>query len=580
MEFIKQMRGVYLGGLLLGLLAIGCGAPDEPTAATSAGALSSGDPTAPFTAPTRTLSSFGAVGDGTTDDTAAVRAAFDAATDFCLDGENKTYRVVGTSRADHRFCLQNANFRQTISAFNTRPYIKSATPENLAAIGNHMGPSQVITYACDGTPKPCDPVLSEQAHSDFELRNNLRTIFVTAQGGAIYLKNVHVSKGEHETLGNGGNASAIYLVGSPSVTIDDVEISGKGRGYGLSIYSSHNIKITALNIHDITWSLDLGDRAFTLADFKDRYVWNNVPIYQYEPKAKRYTVVRSQEQASGLVISDCSNIDVQNSRVSEIVFRLGNLLLPWQSDGVTVTESQNLSINGMEIAQTWEGVDLSGGDTPDKAVQNFTLQNIAVQDSFGFGLKVAHAARSGKILNSTVVYSGIAGVVFSGPGADFIVSGMNVLETGVVRSKDGTVFVNPWLSKTTAGVLVLTSGGSREMDPQHVRVVNSNFANTNHAKAMHYGVYGARTNLIHFVGGNLDVTGAKIEGSRNLIPTTYTYTDVVTNFRSVFGCDGALTDIIRIWDQSSDAVRNPPWSLPQMRFNLSTEKRNGTLKCP
>ena len=76
--------------------------------------------------------------------------------------------------------------------------------------------------------------------------------------------------------------------------------------------------------------------------------------------------------------------------------------------------SQNLNINGMEIAQTWEGIDISGGDTPDQAVQNFTLQDIAVQDSFGFGLKVAHAARSGKILNSTVVYSGIAGVVFMG----------------------------------------------------------------------------------------------------------------------------------------------------------------------
>lgn len=49
MEFVKQLRGVYLPGLV-GLLAVGCGASDEPTGATSVVVLAQnvGDATTPF----------------------------------------------------------------------------------------------------------------------------------------------------------------------------------------------------------------------------------------------------------------------------------------------------------------------------------------------------------------------------------------------------------------------------------------------------------------------------------------------------------------------------------------------------
>ena len=63
-------------------------------------------------AATRTLRSFGALGDGRSDDTGALARALDQSDRQCLDGERRTYRVTGTLRVTKNLCLRNARLVQ------------------------------------------------------------------------------------------------------------------------------------------------------------------------------------------------------------------------------------------------------------------------------------------------------------------------------------------------------------------------------------------------------------------------------------------------------------------------------------
>ena len=77
---------------------------------------------------TRSLASFGARGDGRTDDTSALKRALENSDRYCLEGDGKSYRVTGTLRAAKDLCLRNVTLVQAAVPVDTSSYIQRRCP--------------------------------------------------------------------------------------------------------------------------------------------------------------------------------------------------------------------------------------------------------------------------------------------------------------------------------------------------------------------------------------------------------------------------------------------------------------------
>lgn len=449
---------------------------------------------------TVSLLELGAKGNDNDDDTVAMRAAFQkSANGVCLDGGQRTYRVNGTLRADGGLCLVNTSLRQMIEAVDTRPYIKSTGR-----------PPPVMTATEPTRFYPEDPVLDDAQHRALELRNNLRTILVTADGRAsVFLRGVKVSRGDHETLGNGGNAAGIYVAGAVAVYMDDVEVYGRGRGHGIFVTASRDIRLSRLNIHDLLWSSDFGDRSFTLDQMRDAYNWNNVPLYAYDPKVRKFGVARSQEQTNGLVISNSENVSVEDSRISEILYNAHGTYIPWQADGITVGDTKNVRIVRTTIDNVWEGIDFTG----QKGVDSFHLGDLTISNSFTYGLKLVWATRSGVVDGVNIRFSGMNGIVVAGSASDIDINNATVLETGTLNLRNGTrlspYFLDGVFRQNIAGIDVSRNSADPSSNPKRIRVRNATVRNVDHPQRMRFGVSSSVTEADNVTIENLRASGFK-----------------------------------------------------------------------
>jgi hypothetical protein len=86
--------------------------------------------------------------------------------------------------------------------------------------------------------------------------------------------------------------------------------------------------------------------------------------------------------------------------------------------------------------------------------------------------------------------------------------------------------------------------------------------------------------LIHIVAGNIDAVGMAVEGSKGLSTTSYSYATVVHEYRDIVGCDGPLSEVMDLWDQAHNSVRNPPWTTAQLRSYIRRQRSRGTYRCP
>jgi hypothetical protein len=462
-----------------------------------------------------------------------------------------------------------------MTAIDTGPYIKS--DELKDAQGKDLppptlGPEQVKFY-----DETVDRRLTDEEHAELELRNNLRTILVTANDTqSVILENIRIMRGSYDSLGSGNNAAAIYISRATSIEMNSVEIFGHGQGAGIAIHVSKNVRINNLNIHDFKWSLSPGDRAWTFDKLR-QWNWNGVPIYEYRPERQQFAAVRAQERVVGILISDSSDVTIANSRVSELLFPISGKELPWQADGITAYGTTNFHISTTEIAHTWEGIDFTG-----TGVQQFVLQDLEIKNTFAYGIKVVHGSRSGWILNSNISYSGSNGIVFQNEVDDVTVSGLNINETGVLNLKDGAGTLSPWPDGAGVAISGIGIKGSddRDASPSHIRIVNSNFNNVNFPGAAQYGILATPENLIHIVAGNTDAVGMAVEGSRGLSTTAYSYVTTVQQYLNIVGCDGPLSEIIWLWDQAHNSVRNPRWTITPLRTYIRQQKNAGVYGCP
>lgn len=380
-----------------------------------------------------TLRSFGAKGDGKTDDRAALEAALKQSAGQPLDGEGLVYAVDGNVSVNGPVDLRDVTLKQTAGSFDTSPYIQSTQVTEAPKVA----PPEALTRMVNGLPLmrhdgvatyPEDPVISGQEKEALRRMLNIRTLFISGTPDkpvSVKLEKVKILRGNHADAGMHSNAAGLYLVSASPLVLNDVEITGDGKGAGLFINNCRKVKLDRVNIHDICWAPYRGDVDFTAAVLSKDFGWNNSPIYDYNDRQGRFIRVRVQEQLAGLVIAQSEDVEMVNSRVERIGTMIEGKFVPWQADGVTVGAVKNLVMRDCVITEAWEGIDFTG-----KGVDGFVQENIKISDCFSYSFKYAHPQRNGKVINCVSERASFKGFVIGSESENIEFVNCVALETG------------------------------------------------------------------------------------------------------------------------------------------------------
>ena len=439
------------------LTATGCWAQSPSTRAAAAAAAGF----APGMV--RQLRDFGAVGDGQTDDTAAIRRAFTNSDQYCLDGGGRTYRVVGTLRVRKNFCLRNITLLQSAVPIDTRPYITASCPGIPAA-------SSVVDCG--------DPVIPSGELGQLRSSLSVRTLLIRPEGEGqtigVTLDHVKIDRGRYPAGGSRTDAAGIYLQGGDGVNLRNVEVTGAGKGYGLMVIRSRNVTVDNLWVHDLVWAPYPGDPPLS-ADRVEAIGWNVVPIHEFRAAgqagvaAPKFYGVRVQEQIVCASFSEVQNVVIRNPRISHCMARFQGGDLPWQADGLDISRSStNVTVDHPVIDSTWEGMDIVADGN---GVDGLSIIDPQISNAFGFGLKLGYELRNARVTNPVVSNAGIAGIVIYGPVDGVTISGAQISGVGTVAA-NGRTFV-PWRSEAHSGIAVQegrTGAGNGLATPRDVLI--------------------------------------------------------------------------------------------------------------
>ncbi len=362
--------------------------------------------------PAATLRSFGAKGDGATDDREAFMRALKDSAGQPLDGEGLTYAVHGSVAATGPVDLRNATLQQTAETFDTSPFIRSTHVTEAPEVT----PKDALRQMVNGVPLlrhdgvavyRDDPVVTGPEREKLRTMLNIRTLFISGTSEkpvSVKLENIKILRGNHPDAGMHSNAAGLYLVNASPLILRDVEITGDGKGAGLQINNCRPVRIDRLNIHDIRWAPYQGDVPFTGEVLARDFGWNNSPIYDFDDRAGHFIRVRVQEQLAGLMLTSSDDVEITNARVERIGTMIDGKFLPWQADGITVSGVKNLVMRDCVISEVWEGIDFTG-----KGVNGFRQENIRISDCFSYSFKYAHPQKNGKVINCVSEGAGFKG---------------------------------------------------------------------------------------------------------------------------------------------------------------------------
>lgn len=365
-----------------------------------------------FSGRSRTLASLGAIGDGVTDDTAALRQALANSSSQCLDGQGRSYRVRGTLRTEHDLCLQNAKLVQDVVPFDTRRWIRGACPPV-----NNPG----VVASC-GDPPMAKGVLP-RGLSDYL---TTRTLLVrpNAKDGSlsVYLRNVKIDRGGDPSSGSRDDAAGLWIDNARRVVLQDVEITGGGKGFGLMIADSTDIAINRLHVHDLVWAPYAGDTPLTLPRLKAQGL-NTVPIREFRQAGRQgaqvtgFQGVRVQEQVTCAMFARAHHVVLWNTRIDGCLARFAEGDFAWQADGIHIgVSSSDVNIAGQtSIANTWEGIDIVGGGS---GVRKIFISGATIRNSFAYGIKLGYDLSGVVAEDNRIERAGLAGVVVYGPVND------------------------------------------------------------------------------------------------------------------------------------------------------------------
>jgi hypothetical protein len=449
---------VLAGVMLVALAASGCRAQSASPAAASR------DSFAPTQ--TRQIRSFGAVGDGRTDDTAALARALAASDGYCLDGEGRTYRVVGTLHATHDLCLRNVTLDQSLVPFDTRQYVRSACP----AIANA---SAIVDCG--------DPAIRPEDLKALQDSLGVRTLLIRPDQGSgplhLILDHVKVDTGRYPEAGSRTDSAGIWIEGADGATLRNVEVTGSGKGHPLIVLRSSNVAVDGLWIHDIVWGPYSGEAPLV----RERVAaagWNTYPIHEFRragqqgAKFAKFYGVRVQEQVTCAAFAEVHNVVIRNARISRCMARFVDGDLPWQADGLDVARSSsNILVDSPVIDTIWEGMDVVANGT---GIDGLRIVSPRVTNCFSFCLKLGKQLRKPVVSGAIIRNAGIAGIVFYGPVQDGKLDGATIdgLGTIVVAGRN---FV-PWPKQPGAGVQINEgtsgSGSDERSTPRGLEIDN------------------------------------------------------------------------------------------------------------
>jgi acyl-CoA thioesterase-1 len=467
----SYLRAALVACLVLGMMA-GAGAQGTP-------------------GKTVTLRSLGAVGDGKTDDRAAIQAALSGANGATVDGEGLTYAVKGNLEVTSNIDFRNAKLVQTQAPADTSKFFpavrgqnppKMDPPDTLRAMVKGLPVMQangVGTYAEDPVPTEAELALLKPGIM-------LRTLTIRGDDKkliSVKLEHIRIDRGRHPQSGGRSDGAGLTINYAAPVELRDVEITGDGKGTGLGITGCKQVRIERMNIHDMIWAPYAGDDVLdrlTAAEVRDDFGWNNFPIYEYRDKLKRFARVRIQEQLVGMFLQNSEDVVVADSRIERLGTKIGNQFYPLQCDGMTVNRVKNSVIRNCQIAKVWEGIDFTGGGG-----QDFVFEGCTASDTLGWAFKLAHPKQNGKIINCTAIRGGLAGFLVGGETENVTLTGCRALETG------GN---NYWTKADGTAVMVVSGyriegNGDASPLPRQIHVEHCTAINKEHPGAMEFGIF-------------------------------------------------------------------------------------------
>lgn len=444
------------------------------------------------------MRSYGAIGDGVTDDRGAIEAALNGAKGARVDGEGRTYAVCGNILVGNDVDFHHATLVQTTPPPETARYLAVGTqhaqpvvdpPDALQRMVHGMpllNPEAVASY-------PADTELNEEDLASLRPGLVVRTLSIEGSDTrpvAVNLSHIRIVRGQAAFSGvkGGGpflppdDAAALRIVNAGPVRLVAIEITGEGKGLGVCVLACTKVRIDKLHVHDLIWAPYRGDDVFaalSAESLRDDFAWNNFPLYELGTDKQRFVRIRGREQVVGLYVGRSRDVVISDAKIERLQTRVGEQLLPLQTDGITLNRVDDIVLRNCVIADVWEGIDFTGADG-----NRFRYENCTVSRALGTAFKFVYAKRNGTLVDCTAEAAGQNGFSIGRYTEDLELVNCRALETGAtgVYTKEDGGRVATICGFDIAGAVGLAT-------PRRITLKGCSAVNKSHPGAMDYGIH-------------------------------------------------------------------------------------------